>query len=578
MKHEKTLLSLFLLLLLPLPVFAQIVNVPLNHDIYPYLDRLHTRQVIAYLPDTRPYARMDVARFLRQLEDSTVFAALTAIEKTKLERFRAEFDEELVRVGATVPARPAWHLYRGKNGLMVTTVDYVFRQTAAFFQGDTYDPALQVYQTASGGTMWGYIGDRMGVYFYGTDTKEKSSHIYTERQSLTGEPQSFITIVDSQTLYYDKAKGYISFQFPWLALQFGEDQVSWGPGKGGQLELSRDLIEFDQLRLTARLGDRIRFTSIQGKLFEPFLDTAKASVYGFRSRDKRIYRDRWLAAHRLEIEPFKHVTFGFHEACIYADRGLEWVYLNPLMFYWSAQHYLNDQDNMTLGADVSIKRIKHVNLYADFLIDDWKSNKLGTDWWGNKWGATVGAQVVDPPYVPDCDLTIEYTRIEPWVYTHFNPVNKFTNKGVVLGHWLGPNADQVYGKLRKDITADLAVSVTGSYERHGRNYYRMSDSAYVNIGGDPDSSFRDSIDSPSKHFLTDGKIETKLTVGGEIDFALHRLVTHTYWLRFLEAAQVSAGGYWVQSGNVLVHRAAGDVFTRGDRSDMCFTLGLKYHF
>jgi hypothetical protein len=233
---------------------------------------------------------------------------------------------------------------------------------------------------------------------------------------------------------------------------------------------------------------------------------------------------------------------------------------------------------MTMGADLSVKRIKHVHLYAELLLDDLTSGKLGTGWWGNKWGAILGAQVVDPPYVPDCDLTVEYTHIEPWVYTHFDPINKFTNKGVVLGHWLGPNADQVCGRLRKDISADLAVALTGSYERHGRNYYRASDSVYVNIGGDPDSSFRGGIDNPEKHFLTDGKIETNLTVGGEVDFALYRLVTQTRWLRLLEAAQVSAGGYWVHSGKVLVNRAAGDVFTRGDREDMYFTLALKYNF
>ena len=40
------------------------------------------------------------------------------------------------------------------------------------------------------------------------------------------------------------------------------------------------------------------------------------------------------------------------------------------------------------------------------------------------------------------DVTVEYTRLNPWVYEHKNEVTNFKHLKYSLGHWLGQNGDQ----------------------------------------------------------------------------------------------------------------------------------------
>ena len=45
--------------------------------------------------------------------------------------------------------------------------------------------------------------------------------------------------------------------------------------------------------------------------------------------------------------------------------------------------------------------------------------------------------------IDNLDLTIEYTRLNPWVYEHKNEVTNFKHLKCSLGHWNGQNLDQI---------------------------------------------------------------------------------------------------------------------------------------
>jgi hypothetical protein len=67
--------------------------------------------------------------------------------------------------------------------------------------------------------------------------------------------------------------------------------------------------------------------------------------------------------------------------------------------------------------------------------------KIFSDDWGNKWAATLGFQYFGQVVAKDLVLTMEYSHVEPWVYTHFfGGSHNYAHFGQSLGSQLGPNS------------------------------------------------------------------------------------------------------------------------------------------
>ncbi|MCD6308610.1 MAG: hypothetical protein J7M24_06395, partial [Candidatus Latescibacteria bacterium] len=134
------------------------------------------------------------------------------------------------------------------------------------------------------------------------------------------------------------------------------------------------------------------------------------------------------------------------------------------------------------------------------------------DWYGNKFAWQLGTFINEPFGLPDFDARIEYTHIDPWVYTHRFPIDSYTHYGDVIGHRIGPNADEIYLELRKRFSRRLKTAVYFSGGRHGAN------TAGENVGGDPLAGFLPG-DSKEAHCL-DGDLEKTNTYGFDISYEI----------------------------------------------------------
>jgi len=148
---------------------------------------------------------------------------------------------------------------------------------------------------------------------------------------------------------------------------------------------------------------------------------------------------------------------------------------------------------------------------------------------------------------------VEYTRVEPYLYTHFFPINVYKNYHSPLGHWLHPNSDLIYLKGGWWISPYLRDEIQLSYMRHGAK------PPGGNVGGDIDLSHRTG-DPTEKKFL-DGIREKRLTLEDHITYEPHpELFVH---LR---------GG--VSSSKNMVKPDG----SRGDFTDYRITIGLTYRY
>jgi len=212
------------------------------------------------------------------------------------------------------------------------------------------------------------------------------------------------------------------------------------------------------------------------------------------------------------------LDFGFQEVVIYGDRGPELSYVNPLMFYWAAQSYLGDKDNVMMGLDFDIHPGNGQRYYLAYVVDDLKKAGVFSNDFANKFSLQTGMLWVDPLRLADAEFRAEYLRIEPWIYSHKFPINTFRHFGAPLGHSLGPNSDQWQFSLSKRLNRDMAFNIGFERSRHGDNVLN-EDGSIRNVGGDMHYGWRPGDERQSKKFL-DGQLMKRTAIRAEVSWRI----------------------------------------------------------
>jgi hypothetical protein len=176
---------------------------------------------------------------------------------------------------------------------------------------------------------------------------------------------------------------------------------------------------------------------------------------------------KYMHVHRLDLSLPKNITLGLSETALYGStteefpnpnedadstgREFEWAYVIPFIPYVFQEHLQGDQDNISLAFDLSVKTIPHWEFYGELLWDDMKSptSMFDDGWWGNKWATSVGVARDSLKLGSTLwNWYLEYTRVEPWVYTHHKGGGyTYRSYSQSLGTDLGPNSQEVYSEV-----------------------------------------------------------------------------------------------------------------------------------
>ncbi|MDP2791932.1 MAG: hypothetical protein Q8O15_09290, partial [Rectinemataceae bacterium] len=209
---------------------------------------------------------------------------------------------------------------------------------------------------------------------------------------------------------------------------------------------------------------------------------------------KTVTEQKMLAIQRLEIFPFDWLSIGASGSMIGAKR-FELGYLSPMMFAVEYQVTQSDVDNMSLHGDIQVFLKRLGKLYAAVYIDEMELS--GLDEWLSKarnMFAYQGGVKLGVPWLPFAVLTAQYTKIEPFVYTHPPTWNSdtrlqvntnYTNDGENLGYHLKPNSDELLLKLDTRLAPDLRGAFQYSFIRHGDDPTKFDPTVHL-IYGDID--------------------------------------------------------------------------------------------
>jgi hypothetical protein len=233
-------------------------------------------------------------------------------------------------------------------------------------------------------------------------------------------------------------------------------------------------------------------------------------------------KPKYIYLHRLGIPvPRWRLTIGVNEATVTGSttdqvlsdtvyyepqsRDWEWVYMIPFVPFSFAEHYIGDRDNSCVSFDLNLLQPRGFRWYAELFLDDITAPwTLFSDDWGNKWALTAGCEYHGVLLGRDITAALEYSRVEPWVYTHFyGGSHRYTHFGECLGAPGGPNADVLWVGMDAAVTPRNTVGLAVVNRRKN-----------TNRGGNVSDVFQDTTDGYAPTFA-DSESKTFLGTGTE---------------------------------------------------------------
>lgn len=420
---------------------GQSANVPSEHAIYPFLERL-----VTYLPQRAldlhvfPISRAQALGILQEAQTANL--ALSTADQKLLEQYLAEFTDPAA--GARMHKGGERHFFRYEEKDAQLFGDLFGSQRFEAQRGAWPEGESEISRTRAGARLRAHLPPRLLLAVEVSNILERGANDSAEvLQPGSGSP----VVLSGASAFRETALAYGRVRLPWFEIEAGRNHFSWGVSPVTQLAFARDNQPFDLVRLDARWR-RFRFKFAHANLRAP--------------------QRKFFAAHRLEVMPFSNFLFGVGESVIYGKRAAEFEYLNPLMLYHAAEHLLGDKDNNVLTLDFSYFPQRGLKLYGEIFIDDLSLEfPLGT-YFGNKLAYLAGAFWAQPLGMRTVDLRLEYTRIDPFVYTHDDSANVYENDREGLGARFGPNADRVLAQIGYQPHRDLRLSTRVQFQRNGR--------------------------------------------------------------------------------------------------------------
>jgi len=470
-----------ILLTYSISINAQVVFEPLHRDLYEFLSRLAQKGIIEFSDQVKPLPRIYLAK---KLLEADCEKCLTPLDKEELEFYKKDFVNEFNFLNGFLLSKKsgiAQEDSKGRLRLFFYNDDLFKINVSPIFGAKTGirdDERLTHFW--NGIYLHGYVEDYIGFSFDFRDNTENGKTIdkfkmFTPVTGVNARTNLNIYPYAENKMEYSEVKTTISADWSWGNFTIGKEFFEWGYGEGGKLVLSGKAPSFPFIRLDINPVKWLSFNYIHAWLSSNVIDSSDIYHSEFGS-DRFSFREKYLASHTITLFPLKGLSISLGESIVYSDK-IQVLYLMPFMFFRLADHYISQQyngagSNAQLFASVSSRdHLKNTHLYGTLFIDEVTINGLfDPAKQRNQFGFSFGSSVVDLP-INNLKLTLEYTKIYPFVYAHFIPTTTYENAGALasytLGHWMGNNADQMYASLTYRFMRGLQATLWGQYIRKG---------------------------------------------------------------------------------------------------------------
>ncbi|WP_166962853.1 gliding motility protein RemB [Yeosuana marina] len=219
----------------------------------------------------------------------------------------------------------------------------------------------------------------------------------------------------------------------------------------------------------------------------------------------KAFLTKYMASHYLSWNVSKRLNIGLFESVLWTNsnnRGFDVNYLNPVIFYRAIEFETGQgAGNALLGASAKYKWNDNVNLYSQFILDEFSLTDVtaGQKSWKNKFGYQLGVKYFNAFKVNNLMLQFEYNRVRPYTYSHNTIVLNYGHNNQSMAHLWGANFSEAiligrYHYKRWFGNAKLVLGVRGLDYNDGTDNF--------SYGGD---IYRDYNDRPFDTGITVGQ-------------------------------------------------------------------------
>jgi hypothetical protein len=221
-------------------------------------------------------------------------------------------------------------------------------------------------------------------------------------------------------LAWRMAEGYLSAQFKYGGVFYGQMDRNWGPVGIEGIGLSD--YGYGDTELGFEIGvDAVRLAGLARSL-EDARDSTGARIH------------RYFFAHRLGVRVSDRLRLGLWETTVLAgaDREFDGRYRNPLSLLLLANQYgLGADGNVLFGLDGHYRVGKGTTVEAQLGIDDLQyENTSGEDRYPNRWAFTLAAH---GPLGSRLAWRGLYTQASSLAFRTLDPFENLTDGGTGLG-------------------------------------------------------------------------------------------------------------------------------------------------
>lgn len=526
LKMIKIATYLLLLFIMTSVAYTQVENVAVNNPVYSFLLRLESKGLLPhYTLSNLPLSKQKILDALSLARKNE--SLLSENEKLTLVKFEKDFAIETQR---------AVLFYSDSDTLQAASMRFFDDYEKLFYHEQDAQNNVSILPLASveavseknenisffdknllmgtlGFRLNGTLSNCFGYYLQITNTA-----------MLKGDTS--LALIDNKFAHNKKltrlhsdadiSESHLAFQKGWFYGSIGRQTRLAGAGLNQRLIINDVSPASDAITLSAKFSNfEYTFSHNSVMAFPTSQNDIGASV---------VIPSKYIALHNFTILPeWGEITF--FESLVYS-RDLDLAYLNPFSFFKNLEHSGRDRDNSGMGISFVYRPVSDLQFKGTWFLDDIRLSEIGKGYWSNKTAWNIAAVT---SIIKNLDVGLEYSRVEPYTFSHYNSQNSYTNDSLLFGSNILPNSDRLNLMLQYWYGEKYPLQVNFYYTRHGNNIYDEDGNLLRNVGGDPLQTLRwsDELKDDTVVTFLDGDIQKtfdiELSTGYELfrQFSIH---------------------------------------------------------
>jgi hypothetical protein len=375
------------------------------------------------------------------------------------------------------------YFYKGKtNMLEVNTKDFFLAVNPVLQIHQAVEPGYDqgIFLNSRGLSVRGLIAKKVGFSSWFTDNQERGPRFFQEQVNSSRAVPGvgfYKTFKNTGVDYFD-GRGYFTFN----AAKFIDFQVGYDKNFIGNGYRSLFLSDWGNSYLFAKINTKFWKFNYQNIFME--------LMPQFKKNGDTLLDRKYAAMHHLSMNVTKWLNVGLFEGIVFGRKNqIELQYLNPIIFYRHLEGTVGSPDNALAGFDYKANIAHRVQLYGQFLLDEFilsnvKNNPTN---WTNKFAIQAGFKYVDAFGIKNLDVQGEINRVRPFTYTHRDTIANYTHYNQPLAHPLGANFQEFIGIVRYQPAPKWNIEGKIIY------FYKGLDSTGKNFGGNIFSNYNTRI-------------------------------------------------------------------------------------